>query len=115
MSMGMMAANEAFRQQKRAFDAKQARREARADAMREARRGAASTLPADEEMACPRCEERYLFGNVCPDCSVDLVSESHLPHVGHQQPRVRMTVRGLLVALLGLAGGIAWLSAVLAG
>ncbi len=115
MSMGMMAANEAFRQQKRAFDAKQARREARADAMREARRGAASSLPADEEMACPRCEERYLFGNVCPDCSVDLVSESHLPHVGEEAPRARVAARGLLLAVLGLAGSLAALSAALVG
>lgn len=32
--------------------------------------------PADEDMACPACDERYLFGFECPDCGGLLVSES---------------------------------------
>jgi hypothetical protein len=32
--------------------------------------------PADEELACHACDERYDFGNSCPDCDVELVSIS---------------------------------------
>ncbi len=32
--------------------------------------------PSDEPMACPTCDERYDFGDLCPTCGTDLVGVS---------------------------------------
>lgn len=61
-------------------------------------------LPADEEMACPACEERYLFGFECPDCNALLVSESLIGFnpaaLAWQRPPLwRRALHGVLVRL----------------
>ena len=66
------------------------------------------STPASEEMACPMCRERFLFGNECPECEVPLRSESLLPDVYEAPPRPRRWVRLFLALVCFVAAFMAW-------
>ena len=61
--------------------------------------------PADEEMACPACDERFLFGFECPDCGALLVSESLIGFnpkaLAWQRPPLWRRVLNALLVRLG--------------
>ena len=107
MSRFVIASAEAVSRQhvafKRATDARMARRR---EGMRMRR---VCSLPASEEMACPRCRERFLFGNECPECEVPLRSESLLPEVDEAGPRSESR-HPIVLVLWTLIGGFTGVS-----
>jgi hypothetical protein len=67
-----------------------------------------------EQLACPRCKTTYGFGDICPDCQVELVGASAMDTVepveveGPDRAWIFLyAVPGVLA--LGLAGVIWWM------